>query len=336
MTAVLARRTGLVAGLIGLVGLTVHHRAAAGTPGEGDLALYRETIAYLRDGVPYYDAVRAGLLDGGYGLGSVFNWRTPLHPWLVAIAGSDAVAQLALGIIALGATAGLVLLTLRTEGFGAALLGGVVAGLAACAALVPGSVHFAEVTAGFLILASVVTHGLGRRTAAAGLGLAALLVRELAGLYVAVALVLAVRRRDWREAALWAGGCALYTVYFAVHGLQVAAHQRPTDPTYDEGWLQFGGPRFALETAHFNGILLALPLAVTAVLLAVALTGFAAEPRSSAMQLAGLTLAGYVLVFMVVGKDVNTYWGAVYTPLLALGVAAAPRALRRDGRTELE
>jgi uncharacterized membrane protein YbhN (UPF0104 family) len=39
------------------------------------------------------------------------------------------------------------------------------------------------------------------------------------------------------------------------------------------------------------------------------------------------TVALYLLAFLCVGKPFNNYWGAVYTPLMAFGLAAVPAAL---------
>src|SRR5690606_20126060 len=91
----------------------------------------------------------------------------------------------------------------------------VAASLAAIAA--PEGVMFAEVAAGPLILLSVTAYAAGWRRAGVAAGLLALFVRELAGVYVLVCLVLALRERRWREAAAWAVGMSLYAGFFAWH-----------------------------------------------------------------------------------------------------------------------
>jgi hypothetical protein len=319
----------LAAGLVGvaLISGGATQDAPPDSSSPGDVATYVAIVRDMRHGTPYYDAAREHLLANGYGLGSVFNWRTPLHPWLLAVAGETA-ARAALALLAVVTIVLVTLVVARTRGVRVAAFVGVVVALSALSAFVPSGPYLAEVPAGLLIMLSVSLTGLGTPVLAALAGTLALFLRELVLPYAVLGLAVALWQRQRRAAAAWAVGILAWCGYFALHARTVAEHQRPGDPAYQEGWFQFGGPGFVLRTAHFDGAFLALPLVTTALLLALALVGHTAA-SSPAEVLAALTVGAYLCAFLVVGKDVNTYWGALYTPLLAFGLAAAPAALRR-------
>ena len=87
------------------------------------------------------------------------------------------------------------------------------------------------------------------------------------------------------------------------------------------------GPRFVLDTAAFNGVFITAPLWVTAILLPLALFGLLAW-RGEGSARATLTVAVYLALFLFVGKRFDYYWGALYTPLLMLGLPFLPGAVR--------
>ena len=75
------------------------------------------------------------------------------------------------------------------------------------------------------------------------------------------------------------------------------------------------------------GAFIAAPLWATAILMPLCLLGLAAWQGAGARRVA-LTVAAYLVAFAVVGKPFNTYWGALYTPLMMIGLAFVPAALR--------
>jgi flagellar biosynthesis protein FliR len=95
-----------------------------------------------------------------------------------------------------------------------------------------------------------------------------------------------------------------------------------------QGWVRFGGVRFLLATSQANVFLMGLPLWCTAIYLPTAVLGLAAW-RGTTGRRVGLTIGLYLLTFTVVGAPFNFYWGFVFAPLLALGLAQAPNALSR-------
>lgn len=292
-----------------------------------DLDLYEAIADRMRDGEGYYSAAHAELVDGGYGVQSVFNWRTPLYARLLALAPSDGVAQAALAAVAVLAAALTLVVLGRQAGRWGRLAGAVVVPLTLLNAFLPGTVLLAELTAGVLILLAVCLHAMDRRWLALGCGAAALFIRELAGLYVLAAIVIAVHRRRWNEVGAWAAVLAAYAAYFLWHRHRVLETVDPGDRADPSGWLQLGGPLFSLRTAQMDGVLLLMPLAVVAVLAPFMVLGLWGW-RGEAGLLAAITVSGYLVAFCFVGKAVNAYWGALYTPLFAFGLVLAPLAVR--------
>jgi MFS family permease len=284
-------------------------------PGQGDLASYQRIIEKMRGGEGYYDAAHEVLVADGYGTRSVFNWRTPAWPMLLAALP----AGWGQGLLAAVALAGLVLsyaAARRDGGIVPAVLvlvavGGSLGGLAS-----PSSVVFAEVAAGTVMLFSVAAYGMGWRWAGLVAALAALFLRELAAPYVVVAAVLALRERRWGEVVAWVAGGLTYAGYFGWHWWNVMQQLGPMDRDYAEGWVQFGGVKFLLAAAGFNGLWSLAPSWLAALVLPLGLLGLWAW-RGGTLALA--TVVAYLVLIAVVGKPFNYYWGALFTPLLMLG-----------------
>jgi len=74
--------------------------------------------------------------------------------------------------------------------------------------------------------------------------------------------------------------------------------------------------------------LLGFPFWVAALYLPLAVLGLAGWPNPVAVRVMA-TVGAYLLAFSVVGAPaMNFYWGAMYTPLLALGATWAVPACR--------
>jgi hypothetical protein len=291
----------------------------------GDLALYGRIVDRLQQGQDYYAAAHAELVEGHYPTLSVFNWRTPLLLRLVSLAPSIIWAQ---GILAA--------LAVVASGLGAWLANRqgnwIIAGasiavmiLSLGAVLVPGTVFFGEVVAGVLILGSCCCYGLRLWLPGLLLALLALFVRELAAPYVVICLGLAMAQGRWREVGLGILGLAGFGIYFLWHIHAVHAQLGAGDITDASGWISFGGLHFLVETAAFNGVLMVAPFWVSGIVLPLGLLGLLAFPAGARMA---LVVGVYAVAFSIIGRPFNSYWGAIYTPLLGLGVVWAPLALR--------
>jgi hypothetical protein len=325
VAATLLAAVGLVAYAVGLPTVA----GATGPAGASDVDTYAAIVSRMREGEDYYAAAHAMLLANGFGTSSVFNWRTPFYPTLLAALPATFWAQLILGAMAL-CTLSLVH-RLAREG-GALLAAATTLAVAQSFAplATPEGVMFAEVPAGLLILFSVVAYARGWRWTGVAAGLLAVFVRELAGVYVLVSLALALRERRWGEALAWVLGLALYAGFFGWHALMVFGQLGPNEPAYPDSWLQFGGLGFILRSAHFDGLLLLAPLWVMGLVLPAALLGLFAWPRAAR---AGVTVAAYLAVFAVIGKPFNIYWGALYAPLMMLGICWAAPAVAEAVRS---
>lgn len=296
----------------------------AGSPQTGDLATYKAIVAAVKEGTGYYEAAHAELIQH-YGTRSVFNWRTPLNTWWLA-----ALPSLQWGMyVALALAVAAMLATYRLARESA---GPVFAAVSALLLLVglagfgsAEAVLFSEMNAGLLILVSVIAYGSRLPWLGLAAGALALFLRELAAPYVVICVLLALRDRRWSELAAWLAVLVAYAGYFGWHAQSAMAQVGPEDRDYADSWLAFGGASFVLATGAFNGLVRLLPLWVTALILPLGLLGLAVRPAAAR---AFLTAVAYVALFSVAGKATNAYWGALYTPLLMLGLPWAVPALR--------
>lgn len=296
-------------------------------PTGGDQALYERIVAELRSGADYYAVTHRQLVESGYGTHSVFNWRMPTLSWLIALFPSIAMAQVMVMVLGVGAAFAMGALLRRLGGWWLAGPGAALMTLSLAAAFTPGSVLFNEVPAGILVLLSAALYGLGHRRGGIAAGFAALLVRELAGLYVLVCIYLAWRNRRWGELIAWGVLLLGYAAFFLWHYWQVQQHILPSDPAYADGWLQFGGLGFLLATASFNGFFLVMPDWMTALVLPLSVLGLLSWPGRTGAH-ATLMIVATLCLFAIVGKPFNVYWGALYTPVMTIGLVWAPFALR--------
>ena len=316
------RITGLMIVLLVAVSLSPWASGFADKPsrGAGDVQLYRAEIDRIAAGEGYYQAADEELHQRGYPTRSVFNWRTPLPMWLLGVLPGEIFGRLIIGILA-GAALLLTVIVLRREaGVCSALLGGLIMVGALAPCWLEEIYVMPVVWAGVLILLSIFAYAIGRPGWGVICGLAAVFVRELAGPYAIVCLILAVRQRRRREVALWLVGLAAYGAFYLWHAKQAMALVGPTDHAHAGGWLQFGGAAFAISIAQMNAFLLLLPQWVTAIFLPLAILGFAGWNSPTGLR-AGITVCLFLTMFAFVGIAINQYWGSLIAPLLCLGAA---------------
>ncbi|MGB6041933.1 MAG: hypothetical protein WBF93_02140 [Pirellulales bacterium] len=294
--------------------------------GANDIALYQAEVDRIRAGETYYAATAAELVPRGYPTRSVFNWRTPLPMWLIGILPDPVFGKALLG--------GLAIATMLLAFEWTAREGGRLHS-ALCIVLMAGgflpcflsNLYVMPVLwAGTLIALSVCALGIGRNKLGIACGIAAVFVRDLAGPYCVLGMCVAVWQRRWKEAGLWFAGLAAYGLFFLWHCAQVDAWRLPEATSHAQGWLQFGGLPFLLSTVQMNSFLLILPQWVTAIYFPLALLGFASW-ATPAGRYATLTALTFVMLFAMVGLEINQYWGALTAPLLCLGAARSPIAI---------
>jgi hypothetical protein len=294
--------------------------------GPGDVELYQAEVDRIAAGEGYYQAASAELHERGYPTRSVFNWRTPLPMWLLGVLPSKFVGRFIIGSLAAVALVVLVFLLRREVGLQTALLGVFLLAGALMPCWLDQIYVMPVVWAGVLIALSIAAYGFERRGLGVCFGLAALFIRELAGIYVVVCLIWAVCERRWREVAAWVAGLALYAAFYAWHFHQAMAHVGAGDRAQGVSWVQFGGAAFLVSIAQMNAFLLLLPQWVTAIYISLAMFGFAFSKTPTLLR-AGVTTCAFLLFFAFVGQPINQYWGSLIAPLLCLGACQAPRAI---------
>jgi hypothetical protein len=324
---VVAAIVALLATLALLYVALVHQDPPVDPSRGSDRDMYARLIEHMRQGADYYAAARQELSEGRYGMQSVFNWRTPFYASVLALFPGliwPQVVVVGLAILAAALACRLIYGQMGWIGAGALVIAEILS-LGAC--LVPRSFLLSEIPTGVLILLSATAYGLKRPSIGQATAVVALFVRELAAPYALVCIFLAWRGRRYRELAGWALAILAYAGYFAWHYQMVKLHTLPTDHGDPSSWLQFGGADFVLNTAAFNGFFLVAPLWVSALVLPMAYLGLLAWPGEAGRRLA-LTVTVYLCLYAVAGKWFNAYWGALYTPLLTLGLVWFPAALR--------
>lgn len=319
----------VVVAMVALLAIAHSYRPPPGATSvdQGDMALYDRIVERMRAGEGYYTVAHDELVAGGYGTRSVFNWRPPALPWLASRLPNAFTADLVLRLIAIAAAVATYAAIRTVAGPPTAVLALLALMVNLTTAAAPSASVFADIVVGVLILASVAAYGLSRPLIGMLIALSALFMRELVAPFVCVCVFLAWQERRRTELLAWAAGLLIFAGSFARHAVMVHAQIGPNDVAYDSGWVQFGGLSFILATAQANGLLIVAPIWQSAILLPLCLLGLAGW-RGPLGERVGLTIAAYILFFAFVGKSFNSYWGELYTPLIMLGLAFLPAALR--------
>jgi len=304
--------------------------ASAGNERDPDLALYDRIIARVARGEPYYSAAVDEQRRGNYPVRPGPAVRLPTLAYLEALLGAS------------GSWIAAMLLFTATllawwQRFGAEP-GGLAHRRMAVALLVPGAalilnprylvVH--ETWAGMLLLLSLGLHragnGEGRRWVAALVAAAlALMIRELALPYVLLMAATALSRQQWREAAAWSALAIAFVGLLVIHVGLIAPHVTAADPP-SSSWVAMRGLQGWLGNIAMSSSLHFLPGELAGPLVTLMLLGWAGW-RSAAGEFATLLYLGYGLLFMIVGRNDNFYWGALVAPGMFMGLAFLPRAL---------
>ena len=296
--------------------------------GGDDLAFYQAVVARVRAGQPYEAAAVAQLRAVHGPVRPFLAVRPPALADMLAVLPSPRWGDVALEVLSL-ALIGAWVVRLRSLGWSLVSLGGAAIGLftgvaAPLATRDMSLIH--DAWAGVLIGVSLGVRSERRFWAAAALGLAAALIRELALPYLAVMAAAALIERRRAEAGAFAGALGLALVALAWHAHAVDALVSPADLA-SPGWVKFGGWSFVMATAKWNLLVILGGAAAAAVIVPLSLAGAAGRGDGLGQRLAAL-LFGYAIGFMVIGRPENAYWGLVTAPLTAAGLALAPSALR--------
>lgn len=289
----------------------------------GDVAFYRAVVERMQAGKGFYASVAAEQPARNYPTKPFVTWRLPTAAMLLAALGEADAGRLLQGLAAITVLLWLwVLIRAGVQRWTVLAAGLLISTGLAIALPMPGpSLYLHETWAAVLIGLSLALRQVAWPLGVV-VGLAAVAFRELALPFVSVMGLCAVMEGRWREALGWTTAMLAFGLYLAAHAWCVAEHVG-TDAVASRGWLALGGWEFVLETAQWNVAVLMVGPWLAAVAMPLALLGAGAWNHPLGHRL-GLTVTVYTLAFLFVGRPDNDYWGIVYAPLIALGLAFSP------------
>jgi len=300
----------------------------AGVAGMHDIDFYRAVVARVRRGEPYDLVAVTEQRARNYPVRPFLAVRPPLLATALSWAPSLAPAATILRLLALAVVAAWAF-RLRQARPGPRWMGWTVFCVAAGAAgamVGEAASLFHEAWAGVLIALSLALRTEKRFAAAVILGLVAALVRELAMPYLLVmAVFAAAERRRW-EATAFAAALTSVLIALAFHAEAVQPLVTAHDPV-SLSWLALGGWRFDLAVSNWTAVGPMVGAWSGALLLPLALLGAGSWKDRTGLRLVTF-LGGYIVGFLFIGRPNNNYWGLVIAPLLGVGLALAPAALR--------
>ncbi len=315
--------------LIG-VGLSLgedHSTRPPTAPGMGDVDLYRAIDMRMLHGEGYYQAAATEQRARGYPLRPFVTVRMPTLAWITTLAGGPArvaIIETLLAAICVGMTVLRLRKLIQSDWLWACAALLVVTTVAMLSQSLLAIWH--ELWAGLLVALSLACWSQKRWAPSVAFGLAAVLLRELALPYLVAMAALALLERRPREALAWSGAILLFGIALFAHAHSVGALLQATDRA-SPGWSRMGGWRFDLALVRGTSLLATVPTPVTAIMLPIALLGWAAWPSRYAAGF-GLTLVSWLGAFLLIGRPENFYWGLLMAPLLPIGVVMALPALR--------
>ena len=293
-----------------------------------DLKCYQAIVARIQAGENYYSAAGYELRRMGYTTASVFNWRLPLLAWFLGNLPTPQIGQVIAFILA-ATTLYLWLKLFQLNSYTSIQI--IFSGLFLAGPLIysviPGPFLMHEFWAGILIVLSLAIYAHDWSHTSALVGLTALFVRELALPFVLVMLILAFIEGKRREVLIWLSGIAVFSVEFFIHWSTVTKLITASDKVLKGGWVAFGGWPFVLNTTQMHPFLMLAPVWLAAVVVPLALLGLIGQRNPWGIRIA-CTVGVYMLVFGIVGRSFNAYWGLMYAFLMPIGFLHAPNTLK--------
>ena len=311
-----------------LAGPSILSRAvgsATGSGGHHDIELYREIATRVAAGGNYYQVALPLQAAWNFPTSPVATVREPLEAWTVAALGATGAQILLLVLLVAGFVVMLGRLeraaSNRFEWYASIVL----LVLTASTFLVPDALYLHECWAMTLILLSLAARTDRRWWPAMVFGVAAVMFRETALVYLGTMALVALFQKRWSEVAGWAGGALAWLAFYVWHIREVALAQVPA-PLSAPSWLALGGWPFVVSSVRFSSGLVLAPYWIAALIVPLALWGWIFARGPVAMR-AGLTALAFATVFLVVGRDINLYWGLLYAGALLPGLAFTPRGI---------
>ncbi len=293
---------------------------------QADVMLYETIVENVRHGGQYYAVAADAMRSGNYPLKPFVTFRLPT---LARVQASVPQGVVVLLLYVLAAAVALAWYVRLAPAFArtpprivamALLAGGLMAFVQR------DLIAFHEIWAGLFVALSLAVYHPAAWLPSVAFGLAAALIRETAGLYLALMAVLALLGGQRREATGWLVAGAVLALALAAHAHAVAAVVRPLDPS-SPGWSGQLGFGFFVRTMTVSTALALAPLWLAAPLVGLALFGWAAWRDPLGLRVA-LLLAAYAVVLSLFGRLDTFYWGLLVAPLLLVGLAFVPDGVR--------
>lgn len=309
-----------------VLGLPISTSDAANGRGQSDVALYEGIVSAVAHGEPYYDAAARALRAGDYPLRPFLTFRMPglaviqsMLPATVTLALLHALAaatawlwyrRLAQALPRKPARIAIVFL----------LAGGMLAFVQ------PALVAFHEIWAALLVASSLALRRPGRWVEPVAIALIAMLLRETAALYVLVMAALAFAEGHRREAMGWLAALGVFALVLGAHAVAVHGVSGPLDAA-SPGWAGMHGFGLFVHAMTLATTLSLLPAALAAVIVALALFGWASWHDPLALRATAIFSTYALTISLFAGLD-TFYWGLMIAPIFLAGLAFVPDGLR--------
>ena len=327
----------LLAGLILFVMISLFERPTdriVAQEGElGDVRLWQNVLDRMRQGQSYYSAMEMALRNtGNYPLRPFWSFRLPTLACFMSIFKTNFVPRILLALLAIAMVLFWSKLLLESSGWISVLLGNILLTFSVVCAVLPSAIVWHDLWAGVLVAMSIGLYS-KNRTLSVLFGLLALTLRIQVVPFIIVMGCFALFEKRFRESGVWFAALGAFVIYVTIHAYFVSKHVTDSDPS--KNWIGFGGWSFIIATTRWTlpGIV-GLSFASGA-LLPVSLFSLASWHNACARR-AAATMLVYCFAFMIMGNPDNDYWGLLYSPLWAVGVACSPKTIRELCSAALE
>ncbi|MFM5907606.1 MAG: hypothetical protein ACKOPO_08480 [Novosphingobium sp.] len=290
-----------------------------------DIRLYHDIAEKVRTGTPYHRAARDLQHVHDYPTQPFVSVRLPTLAHMAAAFGWPALQGILAGFLLLAVVCWYSLAARRAPGLEPILVGVMIL-LGGAMVSQPGLIAMHDFWAGVLTCAAMTFRGTRRWPVAVLLAGLAILIRELAVPFAALALAFAVYERRRGEAMGWAALLAIIAVVMLLHAQAVHAVVLPTDKQ-SAAWSGLRGLSGVLHDLTDTSVLNNLPMPVAFVLIPLGLLGWAAAPREQAL-FGVLFFLGMACMIALFSRPDNFYWACLLQPGWFIGFAFLPRALR--------
>ena len=295
----------------------------------GDVLLWQNVVDRMRQGQSYYSAMETALRTthrdrGIYPLRPFWSFRLPTLACFMSMFPTNFIPMVLLALLAVTMVLFWSKLLFESGGWISVIIGNILLSYSVICTVIPSAIVFHDVWACIFISLSI---GLYSRSRAFSVlfGLLALSLRIQVIPFIIVMGCFALFEKRSRESIIWFAALGAFMIYVAIHAYFVSKHVTDSDPS--KSWTAFGGWSFVLATTRWTLPGIVGLSFVSGALLPVSLLSLASWNNACARR-AAATMLLYCISFMFMGNPDNNYWGLLYGPLWAIGVAFSPKMIR--------